>query len=63
MDPHLILRRLTCRSLLSRLLHNPLPTACLQVGQMRTALKEVWQRLLWTTLYDKEHVRHHACQG
>ena len=44
--------------LLSRL-HNPLHAArCLQVGQMRAALKEVWQRLLWTTLYAKQHVRH-----
>ena len=26
-----------------------------QVGKMRAALKEVWPRLLWTTLYDKAH--------
>ena len=48
-------------------LHNLLHAARrLQVGQMRAALKEVWQRLLWTTLYDKQHVRHprggcHCC--
>ena len=38
----------------------PWPRPCSppsQVGKMRTALKAVWPRLLWTTLYDREHVR------
>ena len=40
--------------------HMRIPNICVllsppQVGKMRAALKEVWPRLLWTTLYDKAH--------
>ena len=40
--------------------HMLIPNICFalpppQVGKMRAALKEVWPRLLWTTLYNKAH--------
>ena len=45
-----------------RLMLLPVP-ARPQVGKMRTALKAVWPRLLWTTLYDREHVRQSGGRG
>ena len=29
-----------------------------QIRDMRAALQEIWPRMLWTTLYNREHVSH-----